>query len=65
MITVNGNKISTADNIKLSEYLVQEGYNTALIAVECNGSIIPKTNFEEKILEDGDSLEIVSFVGGG
>lgn len=65
MITVNGNKITNADNIKLSDYLVQEGYNTALIAVECNGAIIPKATFEEKVLKDGDSLEVVSFVGGG
>lgn len=36
-----------------------------MIAVECNGSIVPKTSYEEKLLEDGDSLEVVSFVGGG
>ena len=65
MITVNGNKVYNADNLKLSEYLHREGYNTKLIAVECNNSIIPKTDFEEKILQDGDSLEVVSFVGGG
>ena len=65
MITVNGIKITTADNLKLSDYLTNEGYDTSLIAVECNGSIIPKAKYDEKVLEDGDSLEVVSFVGGG
>ncbi|MGG7145493.1 sulfur carrier protein ThiS [Clostridium butyricum] len=65
MITVNGNKIVDADNIKLSDFLKRKGYNFSMIAVEYNGSIVPKTAYEEKLLEDGDSLEVVSFVGGG
>ncbi|WP_294392899.1 sulfur carrier protein ThiS [uncultured Clostridium sp.] len=65
MITVNGDEISNADNLKLSDFLKREGYNSSLIAVECNGSIVPKSSYEDKKLEDGDSLEVVSFVGGG
>ena len=65
MITVNGKKITNSDNMKLSDFLKKEGYDTSMIAVECNKSIIPKIKYEEKILEDGDSLEVVSFVGGG
>lgn len=65
MITVNGNKIIDADNLKLSDFLKKEGYNPTLIAVECNGTIVPKASYEEKKLKDGDSLEVVSFVGGG
>ncbi|AGX43489.1 sulfur carrier protein ThiS [Clostridium saccharobutylicum] len=65
MIYVNGNKISNADNLSLAHYLVREGYKIAFVAVECNGSIVPKTQYEEKILTDGDTIEVVSFVGGG
>ncbi|WP_294377642.1 sulfur carrier protein ThiS [uncultured Clostridium sp.] len=65
MITVNGNKVSDADNLKLIEFLIRENFNTKMIAVECNGSIIPKTSYDKKILKDGDHLEVVSFVGGG
>jgi len=65
MITVNGNKISNADNLSLSDYLVRESYTISLVAVEFNGSIVPKTQYEEKILTDGDVIEVVSFVGGG
>ena len=65
MITANGNKISNADNLSLAHYLVREGYTISLVAVECNGSIVPKTQYEEKILTHGDVIEVVSFVGGG
>ena len=65
MITVNGIKISNADNLSLADYLTREGYKISLVAVECNGSIVPKTQYEEKILTDGDVIEVVSFVGGG
>ena len=65
MIYVNGNAISNADNLSLSDYLIRESYKISLVAVECNGSIVPKTQYEEKILTDGDVIEVVSFVGGG
>ena len=30
-----------------------------------NGNIVPKAAYAETVLSDGDSIEIVSFVGGG
>ena len=65
MIYVNGNEISNADDLSLSDYLIREGYKISFVAVEFNGSIVPKTQYEEKILADGDVIEVVSFVGGG
>lgn len=65
MIYVNGNEVGNADNLSLYDYLVQEGYTISFVAVECNGSIVSKTQYKEKILTDGDVIEVVSFVGGG
>lgn len=65
MITVNGKEIDNAENLSLSSFLKRESYNIKFIAVECNGQIIPKSKYEEKILKCGDRLEVVSFVGGG
>lgn len=65
MITVNGNEISNVDDLSLSDYLTREGYKISFVAVECNGYIVPKTQYEEKILTNGDVIEVVSFVGGG
>lgn len=35
------------------------------LAIECNGEIVPRSQFAEKQLTDGDKLEIVGAVGGG
>lgn len=65
MIYVNGNIVTDADNLTLHDYLKREGYSCELIAVECNGNIISKCMYKEKILKENDHLEVVSFVGGG
>jgi sulfur carrier protein len=35
------------------------------LAIECNGEIVPRSQFSELQLVDGDKLEIVGAVGGG
>ena len=64
MIKING-EIAKVQGMTLSAYLAQEGYQPARLAVECNGEIVPKAAYDTKVLQDGDLLEIVSFVGGG
>lgn len=64
MVRINGEEIM-ADGKKLSSYLQAEGFSLQRIAVEKNGSIVPKAQYEETLLCDGDRIEIVSFVGGG
>lgn len=64
MVKINGKELSCA-GISLSDYLAGTDYDMKRIAVECNGEIVPKAQYDNKILADGDSIEIVSFVGGG
>lgn len=64
MIKINGER-KEAQGMSLSAYLAREGYQPERIAVECNEEIVPKAEYDKKILQDGDVLEIVSFVGGG
>ncbi|MDP3678373.1 MAG: sulfur carrier protein ThiS [Methylotenera sp.] len=35
------------------------------LAIELNGEIVPRSQFENTLLADGDQLEIVGAVGGG
>jgi thiamine biosynthesis protein ThiS len=35
------------------------------VAVEYNLTILPRDQFAATLLQDGDTLEIVQFVGGG
>ena len=64
MICINGEKIEKAE-ILLSAYLEENGINPQRIAVELNGEILPKSQYRETVLKDGDIIEIVNFVGGG
>ena len=64
MVKVNGVELNIAGKT-VSEYLVSTNYDPKRIAVERNGDIVFKFRYGETILEDGDSLEVVSFVGGG
>ena len=67
-IKVNGKeKDIKPDNEKvmLSSVLESLGYKPNSIVVEINDLIINSKKWDEKILKDGDKLEIVSIVGGG
>ncbi len=64
MIKINGQSLDIV-GITLAEYLTTTTYDPKRIAVERNGDIVPKARYEETVLSDGDTIEIVSFVGGG
>ena len=61
----NGKIVTLTNRIPLKVYLLQEGYEIGIIAVEKNGRIVPKQDYENEILCNDDVLEIVQFVGGG
>ena len=64
MVTING-ETQDVSGKKLTEYLLLAGYDTKRIAIELNGEILPKSEYDKTVLSNGDKVEIVSFVGGG
>ncbi|MBQ8613303.1 MAG: sulfur carrier protein ThiS [Ruminiclostridium sp.] len=64
MVKINGEELNIK-NRTVSQFLLESGYDVKRVAVELNGEILPKTQYESTVLQDGDSVEIVSFVGGG
>ncbi len=62
---VNGEQHALAAPTSLKAFLVEVGYDITRIVVELNLAIVPKADYDKTILNDGDSLEIVHFVGGG
>ena len=64
MVKVNGQELDIAGQT-VAEYLAGTDYDPKRIAVERNGDIVPKAQYGETRLQDGDSVEVVSFVGGG
>ena len=65
MITVNGEALDIHSGTTLLELLEKQGYRLEVIAVEHNGMIMKKEAYDTTLLQDGDKLEVVSFVGGG
>ena len=64
MVKVNGTELDIAGKT-VAQYLSTTNYDPKRIAVERNGDIVFKSQYDATILQDGDILEIVSFVGGG
>lgn len=65
MIKVNGEEMIIENSISLVELLKLKGYKTLYVAIELNGEIIPREDFGKTMLKNGDTVEVVSFVGGG
>lgn len=65
ILTINGEKCQLADGTVLTAYLEERSYRPDRIAVELNRNIVPKKLYGETVLNDGDELEVVTFMGGG
>ncbi len=64
-ITVNG-KVQQVDNeTSIGRLLEKLNLDPARVAVEHNLAVVARDDFEETTLAEGDTLEIVQFVGGG
>jgi thiamine biosynthesis protein ThiS len=64
-ITINGEARSFEAPLTIGTLLDQLGLKQDRVAVEHNRRLLPRTDWAATILAEGDSLEIVQFVGGG
>ena len=64
MITLNG-KQESENFATVTELLEKRGYRREIIVVEINGVIIKKDDYDDTVINDGDVIEIVHFMGGG
>ncbi|UTW53840.1 sulfur carrier protein ThiS [Kordiimonas sp. SCSIO 12610] len=67
MITliINGDEKRTKAGQNLAELLESMEINPTKVAVERNREIVPKSTYHDVMIEEGDQLEIVHFIGGG
>lgn len=63
MITLNGKESRVYKD--LNELLEENKFKKEHIAVEINGEIIKKDNYDTTPINDGDVVEVVHFMGGG
>lgn len=64
-ITVNGRAREVAPGTSVATLLETLSMEIARVAVEFNRAILPRERFGATLLQEGDTLEIVQFVGGG
>ena len=64
-ILMNGETRTVAERCRVSDLLQIEGLGERRVAVEVNGSIVPRSAHVEYRLQAGDQVEIVHALGGG
>ena len=64
-VTINGEPRGLDQVVCLEELLVVLGLTKGKVAIERNLEIVPRSLFGKTMVEDGDRLEIVHFIGGG
>jgi len=64
-VTVNGESTEMRDGGCVADLLAQLQIRLEAVAVELNLDIVPKAEYNSRVLKPGDRIEVVQFVGGG
>lgn len=62
---INGIQMDFENGITITSLLTHLNLCAEKVVIEVNYEIIPKENYENHQLYETDSIEVVSFVGGG
>jgi thiazole synthase len=64
-VTINGETRHIGGPVSISVLLTGMDLDPAKIAVERNHEVVPRSRYDETNIAEGDTLEIVQFIGGG
>ena len=64
-ITLNGEKFTLETGSNIVNLIDKLDLDVDKLAIERNLEIVPKSKFAMTIIEEGDKLELVHFIGGG
>jgi thiamine biosynthesis protein ThiS len=64
-IRVNGEPFEVAAPTTISALLADLKIDARLVAVEHNLVVVKRAQYDAVVVNDGDEIEIVNFVGGG
>jgi sulfur carrier protein len=65
VITLNGERFELEQPLSVTDLLARLDIDPRRVAIEHNLMIIRRKTFPEVIVNEGDTVEIVNFVGGG
>jgi sulfur carrier protein len=64
-IRLNGASHSLPADCSVARLLLEAGLGARRVAVEVNGTIVPRSAHDGHLLHEGDQVEIVHALGGG
>ena len=64
-ILLNGSPRTVPAGCSVAGLLGEAGYGERRVAVEVNGEIVPRSTHAQRVLAEGDRVEIVQALGGG
>lgn len=64
-ITLNGEQREIADATTLATLIDSMGMTGQRIAIEVNETLVPRSQHDQHLLTEGDTIEIVRAIGGG
>lgn len=64
-IIINGEQKNIAENSSISKILNELGYQNSSVAIALNNSFVPKEQLEKTIIQENDSIEILTPMQGG
>ena len=64
-VILNGKKKNLQTEISLQDLTEEASKDPQCLIAEINGQIIKRPSWGETKLRDGDTIELVAFVGGG
>ena len=64
-IKLNGDPHQLQGPLSVSELLHQLEIDARRVAVELNLAVVKKAAYESSVINEGDEVEVVNFVGGG
>lgn len=64
-LIINGETVQAPALSTVAALIAQMELDTRKLAIERNLEIVPRSQYAVTMLQDGDRLEIVHFVGGG
>ncbi len=64
-IQLNGKKVKIQRDLSIKDLIKKYRLKENKIAIELNGTILPKDHYKNKKIKNNDKIEIVQFIGGG
>ena len=64
-VSVNGERHCLPQDTSLTSLLTRLNLMSQRIAIERNAQIVPKSQYEQTVLESGDQIEVITAIGGG